>query len=284
MSLYIIMKRVLLILIFFPILSSSQVKVLSDIDFSKNEYKLVFTFERAYDTINLISHTIKDFVISDKKQLIELQNNWILTEETDELMECGYDYSIYMINKDSIIGTMYVNISCGFVFASGIGKTCIFEGNPFKNLKVEKPIYRECFSTKSIEEARKIHHKIIAKQGVYYPEKKFNDWIDFEGEAYISITLKNDTLKSHQDIINDFNQKFGKLNQYIDFRGFSKKNYIGSIYCNKTIFDELISNKSEWEDYDVNIKIDSWNSFTGQKIDFVVCVFSESNKKIKKIK
>ena len=71
------MKRVLLILIFFPILSFSQVKVLSDIDFSTNEYKLVFTYERAYDTINLISHTFKDFVISDKKQLIELQQSEI---------------------------------------------------------------------------------------------------------------------------------------------------------------------------------------------------------------
>ena len=59
-------------LILFPILSFSQVKVLSDIDFSKNEYKLVFTHERAYDTINQISHTFKDFVISDKKELIEL--------------------------------------------------------------------------------------------------------------------------------------------------------------------------------------------------------------------
>jgi hypothetical protein len=275
------MKRILLIL--FPILSFSQVKVLSDIDFSKNEYKLVFTHERAYDTINQISHTFKDFVISDKKELIELQNNWIVTEETDELMECGYDYSIYVINKDSIIGTMYVNISCGFVFASGIGKTCIFEGNPFKKLKVDKTIYRKCFSINSIEEARKLHHKINSTQGVYYPLKKLNNWIHFEGKAYINIKTKNDSLKSCQDITNDFDEKFGKLKQYIDFRGFSKDNYSGWIYCNKTIFDDLISNKSEWEDYDVNIKIDSWNSFTGQKIDFIVCVFSESNRKIQKI-
>ena len=47
------MKRILLIL--FPILFF-QVKVLSDIDFSKNEYKLVFTHERVYDTINQISY------------------------------------------------------------------------------------------------------------------------------------------------------------------------------------------------------------------------------------
>lgn len=274
------MKRVLLILIFFPILSFSQVKVLSDIDFSKNEYKLVFTYERAYDTINLISHTFKDFVISDKKQLIELQNNWIVNKETDEIMECGYDYSIYVINKDSILGKMYVNISCGFVFASGIGKSCIFEGNPFKNLKVDKPIYRNCFSINSVEEGRKLHHKIISTQGVYYPEKRLNNWIDFEGKSYIIITPKSDSLKSHLEIINDFDKKFGKLNQEIKFSGFSKKNYSGWIYCNKSLYEELVSNKSEWSDFNVNIKKKSWESWANQKINFITCIFSESQKKL----
>lgn len=275
------MKRVLLILIFFPFLSLSQVKVLGNIDFSKNEYKLVFTYERAYDTINLISHKFENFVISDKKQLVELQNNWIVTEETDEIMECGYDYSIYLINKDSILGKMYVNISCGFVLASGFGKSCIFDGNPFKSLKVVKPIYRKCFSTNSIVEARKIHHKIIAKTGVYYLEKEFNDWINYEGKAYISLTPKNDTLINHQHIINDFDKKYGKSNQYIDFSSFSNENYSGWIYCNKSLYDELFSNKSDWLDF--NVKLNSWESLSGQKETFITCVFSESKKKINSI-
>ena len=278
------MKRILLILMFLPILSFSQVKVLSDIDFSTNEYKLVFTYERAYDTINLISHTFKDFVISDKKQLNELQNNWIVNKETDEIMECGYDYSIYVINKDSILGKMYVNVSCGYVFASGIGKSCIFEGNPFKNLKVDKPVYRKCFSIDSTEEARRMHQNIISTKGVYYPEKTLNNWINFEGKSYISIKPKSDSLKSHLEVINDFDKKFGKLNQDFKFSGFNKKNYSGWIYCNKTIFDELISSKSEWADFEVKIEDDSWESFASQKIDFIVCVFSDSKKKIKRIK
>ena len=275
------MKRILLIL--FPILSFSQVKVLSDIDFLKNEYKLVFTYERAYDTINLISHKFKDFVISDKKQLVELQNNWIVTQETDEMLECGYDYSIYLINKDSILGKMYVNISCEFAFANGIGKTCVFEGNPFKNLHVEKPIFKKCFSINSIEEARKMDNKINSTNGVYYPLKKLNNWIHFEGKAYIDIKTKNDSLKSCQKITNDFDEKFGKLNQYIDFRRFSKDNYSGWIYCNKTIFDELISNKSKWADFEFKIEDDSWESFTNKKIDFIVCLFSESKKKLDRL-
>ena len=178
---------------------------------------------------------------------------------------------------------MYVNISCGFIFASGIGKSCIFEGNPFKNLKVDKPVYRKCFSANSIEEARKIHHKIITTKGVYYPEKRFNDWIDYEGKAYISVTPKNDSLKNHQNIINDFDEKYGKSNQYIDFSGFSKENYSGWIFCNKTIFDELILSKSEWADLEVKIEDDSWESFSNQKIYFVTCTFSESKKKLDKL-
>lgn len=238
------------------------------------------THERAYDTINQISHTFKDFVISDKKQLIELQNNWIVTEETDELMECGYDYNIYVINKDSIIGTMYVNISCGFVFATGIGKTCVFEGNPFKNLKVDKPIYRNCFSTNSIIEARKIHNKIITTKGVYYPEKNFNNWLNFEGKSYISVTPKNDSLKSHKKIADDFDKKFGKLNQNIKFWSFSTNNYGGWIYCSKSFYEELIFNNFEWLDFNFNIKENSWESLSDQKINFIVCLFSESKKKL----
>lgn len=276
------MKRILLILIFFPNFITSQVKVLSDINFLANDYKLVFNYERrAYDTINLISNSFKDFVISDKEQLIELQNNWIATEETDELMECGYDYSIYLINKDSIIGKMYVNISCGFVFASGIGKTCIFEGNPFKKLNVDKPIFKKCFSTNSIEEAKKMHNKINSTHGVYYPEKNLNNWIDFEGKAYISILTKNDSLKDSQNITYDFDKKFGKSNQYIDFSSFSKDNYSGWIYCNKSLYDELVSNKSYWLDF--NIKIDSWESLSCKKETFITCIFSESRKKLDKL-
>lgn len=275
------MKRIFIILIFFPNFITSQVKVLSDINFLANDYKLVFNYERrACDTINLISNSFKDFVISDKEQLIELQNNWIATEETDELMECGYDYSIYLINKDSIIGKMYVNISCGFVFASGIGKTCFFEGNPFKKLNVDKPIFKKCISTNSIEEARKMHNKINSTHGVYYPEKNLN-WIDFEGKAYISILTKNDSLKSSQNITYDFNKKFGKSNQYIHFSSFSKNNYSGWIYCNKSLYDELVSNKSEWLDF--NIKVDSWELLSCKKETFITCIFSESKKKLDKL-
>lgn len=274
------MKRILLLLIFFPILTFSQGKVLDDINFSSSEFKLVFIYERGKDTINQISDSFKKFVISDKKQLLELQDAWIATKETDEVMGCGYDYSIYVINKDSILGQLFVNISCGYVFASGIGMSCVFEGNPFKKLKVDKPIYTKCFSTDSIIEARKTHNKIITTKGVYYPEKRFNNWLNYEGKAYISITPKNDSLKSHKKITDDFDKKYGKLNQCINFSGFSKENYSGWIYCNRVLYDELISNKSEWSDFNVNIEENSWESWKNQKLNFITCLFSESKKKL----
>jgi hypothetical protein len=274
------MKRILQILIFFPFLSFSQGKVLDDINFSSNEFKLVFIYERGNGSNNLISDTFQNFVISDKRQLLQLKNTWLIKEETNEIMECGYDYCIYVIDKDSILGQLYVNISCGYVFASGIGKSCIFEGNPFKKLKVDKPIYTKCFSTDSIIEARKTHNKIITTKGVYYPEKRFNNWLNYEGKAYISITPKNDSLKSHQKITDDFDKKYGKLNQNIKFSSFSTNNYGGWIYCSKSFHEELILNNFEWSDFNVNIKENSWESWANQKINFITCIFSESQKKL----
>ena len=61
----------------------------------------------------------------------------------------------------------------------------------------------------------------------------------------IAATTLNDSLKSFQNITYDFDKKFGKSNQYIDFSSFSKNNYSGWIYCNKSLYDELVSNKSD---------------------------------------
>ena len=52
-------------------------------------------------------------------------------------------------------------------------------------------------------------------------------------------------------------------------------------YCNKSLYDELFSNKSDWLDF--NVKLNSWESLSGQKETFITCVFSESKKKINSI-
>jgi hypothetical protein len=278
------MKRLLLILIFCPILSFSQVKVLGDIDFLKKDYKLVFIYQRGNDTAYLVSRTMKNFMISDKHKLIELQNTWTGNNETDKILECGYDYYIYIVDKDSIVGTLRVNIWCGQVIASGIGNSCEFKGNPFKNLTIDKPIYELYLSTDTITKARKLYNQINSTKGVYYPDKKYNDWINYDGQAYISITAKNDTLKRRFKIKKDFDEKYGIVNQYIDFWGFSKGNYTGWIFCSQSFYEKLIETKFEWTDFNVYIRKNSWESWATRKKKFSAFVFSENENLLNDLK
>ena len=272
------MRALLFFLIICPILSFSQIKVLGDIDFLTNDYKLVFIYQRGNDTEYLVSDSIKNFIISDKQKLIELQNTWIAYQEADVIEECGYDYYIYIIDNDSILGNLSVNISCGQLIASGKRKSYDFTGNPFKNLIIDKKIYTQILSSDTITKARKLYDKIISTKGVYFPDKNYNDWLNYDGQAYISVSAKNDTLKKYYEIKVDFDQKYGVNNQFVDFSGFSYKSYSGRIFCSQSFFEELINNKFEWTDFNVFIEENSWDSWAKLKKQFFAFVFSEDER------
>ena len=276
------MKKRLLLLLFFPILIFSQVKVLDNIDFLNNDYKLVFIQQRE-DSAHLVSEPLKSFLISDKQKLIELQNTWI-GEETDDILLCGYDYYIYIIDKDSIVGKLNVNISCGQVVAYGIGKSCNFNDNPFKDLKKDKQIFTKYLIADTITEARKLNDKIIASQGVYYINKEYNQWVNYEGKAYINIKAKGDSLKSQTEIKKDFDNKYSTLHQYIDFWGFSKEEYSGWIYCSEHFFQTLIQDNFEWSDYKVFIKENSWETWAKSNKKYGAFIFSEEEDLLNNLK
>jgi hypothetical protein len=269
-----IMKNILkIIFIIFPVLIFSQVKVLENIDFLNNDYKLIFIQQRE-DGALLVSEPSKSFLISNKKKLIELQNTWI-GEETEDILLCGYDYYIYIVDKDSILGKLNVNISCGQVVAYGIGKTCNFNVNPFKDLKKDKKIFMKYLIADTVTKARKLYDKIITSRGIYYPDKKYSQWINYEGKAYISIKAKGNTLKSHTEIRKDFDKKYSIVNQYIDFWGFSKEEYSGWIYCSEDFLKKIIQEGFEWSDYNVFIKENSWETWEKNGKKFGAFIFSE---------
>lgn len=276
------MKKILLILIFFPIVIFSQVKVLENFDFVNNDYKLVFINQRKNNPY-LLSNAAENFTISDKQKLLKLQNTWI-GEESDEILNCGYDYEIYIVDKDSIIDQLSVNIGCGTVVASKMLKSINFKDNPFKNLTKDKKIFTIGLSADNITKARILYDKILSTKDVYFPNKNYNDWLNYEGQASISITPKNGTLKRIIEIRNEFNKKFSKMNQYLEFWAIGDKEYSGYIYCNRQFFETLIQDKFEWADYHVNIKENSWETWAQTKKVFHVHVFSESIKKLKNLK
>ncbi len=275
-------KRHLIILFLIPVLIFSQVKVLDNIDFINNDYKLVFIQQREANA-NLLSESSKSFLISDKQKLIELQRTWI-GEETDEILLCGYDYYIYIIDKDSILGQLNVNVSCGQVVAYGIGKSCKFNDNPFKDLKKDKQVFTKLLFADTITKARKIYEKTIKTRGVYYPNKEYNKWLNYDGKAYINIKAKGDSLKRHIEIRKDFDNKYSALNQYIDFWGFSKGEYSGWIYCNEDFFKILMQDSFEWSDYNVFIKENSWETWEKNKKKFLAFIFSEDEELVVNLK
>jgi len=276
------MRKRFLLLLLFPISIFSQVKVMDTIDFINNDYKLVFMQQRAHNA-HLVSESLKSFLISDKQKLIKLQNTWI-GEETDEILLCGYDYLIYIVDKDSILGTLHVNIECGFVFASGMGRSCNFNDNPFKDLKKDKQVFTKYLIADTITKARELYDKINTSRGVYYPNKEYDKWVNYDGKAYINIRAKGDTLKSDTEISKDFDNKYSTFNQYIHFWGFGTEEYSGWIYCSEDFYKSLLKDGFEWAEYEVFIKENSWESWEKSDKKYGAFIFSEEKDLLNNIK
>src|SRR5690606_30006616 len=104
------MKKLLLIIItFFSIISCSEklpnkIYFFDNINLKNGEYKLL-----VYGTEGEWIEDYKDFYIDDVKTLEIMKKQWVFNKKSD-VMPCGYGYSIYLINNDSILKNVYVNI------------------------------------------------------------------------------------------------------------------------------------------------------------------------------
>lgn len=266
----------IIILTLYSITSFSQIRVLENIDFSDNDFKLVFINQRGNESSQIFSDSIKNFMISNKEMLIELQKSWIGYTETDEILECGYDYIIYVLKKEKIVGQLNVNLNCGYVLALGIGKTCLFKNNPFENLTIDKKIYTRSLLTNDVSKAKRLHNLLKTTKGIHYQNIKENIWLNYDGNAYIEIMAKNNSLKKAYDIKSEFNDRYGNVNQHIDFWGFSEHNYSGNIYCNSSFYDKLTKEKFDWADYNVMFREKSWKSWGEENKMFFAFIFSEN--------
>jgi hypothetical protein len=268
-------KYIILFIINFSFSLYSQDKVLENYDFENNQYSLVFMKEHNNKNYK-ISDTLDNFIISNKVKLNELKNNWVGTK-SDESLTCGYDYTIYVINKDSILETLNVNIDCGHVSA-GI-ENYYFKGNPLENLKPDKKIFVNGFSTYDLIKARKIYNKIIVTKGVYYPWKDYYEWINYDGNAFIQVSFKENFKISTTSIKKEFDKRYTKENQLIEFSGFSENEYSGNLHCSESFFNKIKNDEFDWADYKISIK--NWEKQTNNYISFI---FSEDEKLVKSFK
>jgi hypothetical protein len=268
-------KYLIIFIINFSLSLYSQDKVLEKYDFKNNEYSLVF-FKESKNNQNKISDSLDNFIIYNKEKLIALRNNWV-GEKSDEMLTCGYDYNIYIIDKDSILETLNVNIECGHA-SYGIDNY-YFKGNPLKNLKPDKKIFVNGFSTYDLIKARKIYNKIITTKGVYYPWKDYYEWINYDGNAFIQVSFNENLKISTSSIKKEFDNRYTKENQLLQFWGFSENEYSGKLNCSEFFFNKIKNDEFNWADYKISIK--NWEKHTNNYIAFI---FSEDEKLVKSFK
>jgi hypothetical protein len=283
--------RLILGILFFGLTLNlfGQDKVLKDFDFDTHEYKFFFFYQdneiRYEDSLPLI----KPFVISDKSKLTDLKNDWIATNEVEGMLWCGYDYVIYVIENDTIIGHLNVNTQCGQVMVYGIGTSYDFkEYNPFEKLVGDADIYDTVLRADTITDARELYNKILISDSIYYPSVNSQEHLDFNGQFYFYV-YKKDTVNGimhFKDVEKEIYKRFPNDNILVDFWGFDSKRYDGYILCDSTFFWSVKNDIPIWDNFKFRVpdrsKWEPWAEINSKKT-FSAFIFTDNKKKLSEL-
>lgn len=285
------MKRILSVILFIVTIcnGNAQFQVLGNLDLDNKSYQLYFFNLKGKDSKYSISNEVSSFIIEDRKKLKKLKNDWISITKSAEVVECGYDYNIYIVeNGKKVVGKLHVNLECGQVVGTGIGNSADFKGNPFSDLTIDNKIYGTVLKSSEMEKFRKLHTLALNTKGVYYPRAKNMDWINYDGQFHMIIGA-NDTLgslKKPDMIIKDIKMKFPNEHFNIDFWGYSSNRIDGYIFCNSNFYDKIAKEKPIWSDFKFYIGTGEWEpwSLRDRKRKLNAFIFSGKKRLIKKIK
>jgi hypothetical protein len=284
-------RIILVVLGFLPLTKlRAQDQVLEDFDFLNVDYKFYFFhyLNGLYDDDDA-EKIIEPFMIEDKSKLLDLKEKWIATNEVEGMLLCGYDYVIYIVLKDSIIGHLNVNTECGQVIAHGIGTSYDFvKGNPFENIVGDKKVFEAKLRADTITESRKLFKKIINSNHVYFPEANKQEWLNYDGRFYFYTYVKDTVsgLKSLKEVANDIYNKFRNDKILIDFWGFSRNRYDGYILCDSVFYKKINLDMPIWENFHFRMnKMSVWKPWhaIASKKKFSARVFSEDKNKLNEL-
>ncbi|NHN26840.1 hypothetical protein FIA58_014235 [Flavobacterium jejuense] len=244
--------------------SFSQLKVLKDFDFQNKNYK--FFFYESYNGQKSKDSIIKPFAISDSKKLEELKNSWIGNNEATEIPDCGYDYTIYVIEEDSLVSTLSVNTVCGHIHA--FGKETSFDftpNNPFKSLIKDSDVYAGVFTSSVLLKSRRLYALLKNQKNIYYKSVEYDNWVNYDGQFSYNIYSKNENieLKNRNEIIEDLYNKFNNDDVFIKYSSISTNSLGGYIYCSSAFYEELKNNIPIWNDFELTLsKIGIWEPWS----------------------
>ncbi|MFN8258243.1 MAG: hypothetical protein U0W24_21320 [Bacteroidales bacterium] len=285
-------SKIKIIILFFLTLTikvNAQEKVLKDFDFKNHDYSFYIIYQYNDFRFEDSLPSIKPFIISDKEKLQQLKNDWIAKKEVDGMLLCGYDYKIYIVEHDSLIGHLNVNTDCGQVMAYGIGTSYDFEPyNHFKDLISDSEAFDTVLRADTITEARILYNKIKTTDSIYYPNSEFQEWIDFDGQFYFYVREKDtiNGLKKFSEIEKDIYAMFPDKQIHVDFWGFSRDEYDGYLLCDSLFFMDLKENIPNWDDFKFIIpKQSKWEAWyqISSKESFSAYIISDSKKRIDKM-
>lgn len=267
----------------------SQHKVLKDFDFQNKNY--CFYFYESYNgqKNKKADELRKPFTISDKNKLENLKNNWVANSEAVEELLCGYDYKIYIVENDSIVGSLSVNTECGHVNASGIGTSFDFTPcNPFENLIKDSDIYSAVFSSDSIPKSRELYSLLRNQKNVYYRSVNYDKWVNYDGQFYYIVEPKeeNSELKNRKEIIKDIYDRFNNTNILINYSSISKTSLSGYFYCSNSFYNELKNNIPLWDDFKFKISAtgawEPWSKVYNKKV-YSAIIFTNNEDKLNEL-
>ncbi len=88
---------------------SSKFSFFENYDLSSGKYK-VLVFADEGDWIE----NYRNFYIDDIETLIKMKKQWVFNQKS-EVMPCGYGYNIYLVDEDTILKNISVNIDCEYM-------------------------------------------------------------------------------------------------------------------------------------------------------------------------
>lgn len=219
--------------------NQETVALLENFDFSEGEYSLYATFWSEGMIRHEKANKLGMFYTNDSNLLDKLKSSWVFN--SGHAYECGYDYTIYLTKKDSVIEEFNINIGCASLVC-GLGNFQFPENglDIIQNNTDTLELYSENFSDQNravtkLNELRK-------DSSFFIPYDKERSWEKFPG--YFMFTTqspyKMDKDSTNLYVINKLAPKFKPYQYELEIRGYgSSGDFDYRIYCDSTLMNDF---------------------------------------------
>ncbi|MCG8576829.1 MAG: hypothetical protein MI810_18255 [Flavobacteriales bacterium] len=214
--------------------------VFGEYDFTSGDYTLYGTFWINEGVRNEMADSLGMFYINDPKILSQLQANWHFSESND-LYECGYDYTFYLTKGNSVVEEFDLNIHCSSLVSDKANYTFSKDSLSFLFGKTKKlNCYSEHFTER--DEASTKLNALRKDTSYFIPYDTQRLWEKHPGYFCFSLNSPHprDKDSTRQFVLNQLQQKFSPDQFSLQRRGYdSNGRFDYRIYCDSSLMKEF---------------------------------------------